>query len=149
MTDLASQIRSDLNNFLKAKDEVAVSALRLLLSNVHNAQIAKRDKLTDEEVAGEIAKDAKRHRESIEAYRAANRDDLVEKETRELAILEKYLPKQLSPDELSKIVDEEIKVLGAGEIKDMGRVMSAVMARVKGQADGALVSAIVKSKLSP
>ena len=74
---------------------------------------------------------------------------MVEKETRELAILEKYLPKQLSPDELSKIVDEEIKVLGAVEIKDMGRVMSAVMARVKGQADGALVSAIVKSKLSP
>ena len=147
MTDLTGQIQSDLNNFLKARDEIAVSALRLLLSAIHNAQIAKGDKLTDEEVVSEIAKDAKRHRESIEHFRAANRDDLLKKETTELAVLEKYLPKQLSEEALAKIVDEEIKTLGAVDVKDMGKVMAAVMARVKGQAEGGLVSAIVKSKL--
>lgn len=146
--DLSSQIQADLVDFLKAKDEIAVSALRLLLSAIHNTQIAKGEGLTEEEVVAEIVKDAKRHRESIEAYQAANRDDLVQKETKELAVLEKYLPEQLTQDELLEIVDEEIKALGAVNVKDIGRVMAAVMARVKGKADGAVVSALVKSKLA-
>ena|SRR3989344_4639287 len=145
---LIEQIQTDLNKFLKDKDKVATSALRLLLSNIHNAQIAKGEVLTDDEVIGEVTKDAKRHRESIEAYQAAARADLVGKETKELAVLEKYLPNQLSVDEIKKIVDYEIKTLGATEIKDMGRVMAHVMANVKGQADGAFVSSIVKEKLA-
>ena len=145
---LIEQIQTDLNKFLKDKDKVATSALRLLLSNIHNAQIAKGEVLTDDDVIGEVTKDAKRHRESIEAYQAAARADLVGKETKELAVLEKYLPNQLSVDEIKKIVDYEIKTLGATEIKDMGRVMAHVMANVKGQADGAFVSSIVKEKLA-
>lgn len=145
---LIERIKTDLNKFLKDKDEVATSALRLLLSNIHNAQIAKGGVLTDDEVTFEITKDAKRHRESIEAFQKAKRADLVEKESNELAVLEKYLPNQLSVDEIKKIVDYEIKTLGATEIKDMGRVMAHVMAKVKGQADGALVSSIVKAKLA-
>jgi len=145
---LIERIQTDLNKFLKDKDKVATSALRLLLSNIHNAQIAKGEVLTDDDVIGEVTKDAKRHRESIEAYQAAARADLVGKETKELAVLEKYLPNQLSVDEIKKIVDYEIKTLGATEIKDMGRVMAHVMANVKGQADGAFVSSIVKEKLA-
>lgn len=145
--NLFEQIQADLTTFLRAKDEIATSTLRLLLSNIHNAEIAKGSNLIDSEVLLQITKDAKRHRESIEAYASANRNDLAEKEQKELAILEKYLPEQLKEEELSKIVEEEIKTLGADQIKDMGKVMAQVMAKVKGRADGGVVSAIVKSKL--
>ena len=145
---LIGKISQDLNTALKARDEITVSILRFLLSKIHNAKIAKGQDLSDDEVIAEITKETKRHKESIEAYEKAARDELVDKEKAELSILAKYLPKQLTEAEIGNIVEGVITEIGASGVGDMGKVMGAVMAKVKGQADGGLVSAIVKEKLT-
>lgn len=147
MDDLAHKISQDLVISLKAKDEIATSTLRLLLSDIKNAQIAKGKELSDEEIVDEIGKSAKKRKESIEAYKKGNREDLVEKEEAELKFLEKYLPKQLGEDEIRKIVDEVIAESGANGVADIGKVMGQVMGKLKRQADGGMVSNIVKNKL--
>ena len=148
MSSLLEQISQDLNSAIKARDAVAVSTLRFLLSGLHNAKIAKGKDLTDDEVISEIAKGVKRHQESIVAYEAGGRVDLAEKEKTEMAILRKYQPAQLPAQEIEKIVDEVIAQFGAVGIGDLSKVMAAVMPKVKGKADGAVVSEIVKSRLS-
>ena len=145
---LVSTIEDDLNIALKGRDEVTVSTLRLLLSNLHNAKIAKGDELSDDEVIGEIFKDVKRHKESIEAYEKAQRAELASKETKELEILKKYLPVQMDEAQITQIVNEVIAQINPTGLADMGKVMAGVMAKVKGQADGAEVSRIVKASLS-
>lgn len=147
MPVLFEQLNQDLASALKAKDEVAVSALRFLIAGLHNAKIAKRDELTDEEVLLEIGKAAKRHNESIEAFEAGGRKDLVEKEMAELAILQKYLPQPLTDEELEKMVGEAIAAVGASSPADFGRVMSTVLSSARTRADGAKVAEIVKKKL--
>lgn len=144
---LIDKISQDLIEALKSHEEVRVSTLRFLISGLKNARIAKGSDLTDEEVVSEIAKDAKRHRESIDAYVKAERDLLADKEKAELEILLTYLPSQMSEEEVVKIVASTISEVGASGIADMGKVMGAVMAKVKGQADGMVVSKIVKEKL--
>ena len=146
--DLITQLNSDLTIALKSHNDVSVSTIRMVISNLNNARIAKGSDLTDDEVVTEIGKDAKRHKESIEAYKGAGREDLVEKETAELAVLTKYLPKQLSDDELTRMVDEAIGAVGAKSIADMGRVVKAVMSSAGARADGAKVAQIVRDKLS-
>jgi len=145
---LIDKINSDLNTALKRRDEATVSTLRFLLSNLHNAKIAKGAELTDDEAIGEISKDVKRHKESIEAYEKAERAELVAKEKKELEILMQYLPTQLSEAQISQVVDKVIVQINPAGLADMGKVMAGVMAEVKGQADGAEVSRIVKEKLS-
>lgn len=140
-------INADLLEAQKKRDEVVVSTLRMLLAAVKNAQIAKGGELTDEEVLEQIAKSAKQHGESIEAYEKGGRSDLVEREKAELSILVKFLPEQMSEEEIGKIVDDVISSTGATGAGDLGRVMGPVMAKVKGQADGNIVSRVVKSKL--
>lgn len=142
------KLKEDLDKALKEKDELTVSTLRFALSNLHNARIAKGADLSDEEIISEISKDAKRHRESIEAYKAASRSDLVEKETAELGILQRYLPQQLSEEELSRMVDEAISALGAKGAADTGRVVGAVMSGAGAKADGARVAQIAQVKLA-
>lgn len=144
---LLDRLKADLIEVQKKQDTVAVSTLRFLLSGLHNAKIAKGGELTDDEVTGEISREAKRHKESIAAYEAGDRQDLVEKEQAELAVLVKYLPEQLSSDQISKVVDEVISKVGASGGQDLGRVMSAVMAKVKGRAEGGEVSKVVRGKL--
>lgn len=142
------QIRLDLNEALKARDEVKISTLRFVISKTDNARIAKGTELTDEEVNLEISKDAKRHKESIDAFEKADRGELVSKEKAELDILLKYLPEQMGEAEIGKLVDSAVQEVGARSLADLGKVMSVVMGRAKGQADGTSVSAIVKEKLS-
>ena len=137
-----------MNTALKKRDEVTVSTLRLLLSNLHNAKIAKGSKLSDDEVTSEISKDVKRHRESIEAYEKAQRSELVTKETKELEILREYLPAQLSEAQITQIVNEVIVQINPTGLADTGKVMAGGMAKVKGQVDGAEVLRIVKEKLT-
>lgn len=145
--NLLEQISAELNEALKAKDDVKVSTLRFLISGLNNAKIAKGGELTDEEVVREIGKEAKRHKESISAFEAGGRTELVEKEKAELAILEKYLPAQLSEAELEKMVDEAITASGASGIGDMGKVIGQVMGRAGASADGTVVAQIAKQKL--
>jgi len=142
------QIEEDLIKSLKAKNTVITSTLRLLISEIKNAQIARGGKLKGEEVDEIVVKSAKKRKESIEAYKKAQRNDLVENEEAELRVLEKYLPEQMGVDEISKIVDEVISANGASSVQDIGKVMGQVMGKLKGQADGSSVSTIVKKKLS-
>ena len=142
------ELEEDLKSSLKAKNAVATSTLRLLISEIKNARIAKGEDLTDEEITSVVQKSAKQHKESIEAFEKANRDELVKQEKAELEVIKKYLPEQITGQEIEKIVDEVISQTGVSTIADMGKIMGGVMGKLKGQADGNLVSEIVKTKLS-
>jgi len=148
MDNLFTKIQQDLTDSLKQKNEIKTSTLRLVISEIGNSRIEKRADLTDEDIIQVISKEAKKRQESIAAFKQGERADLAEKEEKELLILKTYLPEPISDEELLKIVDSQITEIGAKDIKDLGKVMSAVLSKVKGRADGGAVSAIVKSKLS-
>src|SRR3989344_564592 len=147
MAALLSKLENDLIEAQKAKDLTRVSTLRFVLSQIHNAKIAKGSELDDQEVEAEIMKEAKRHRESIIAYEAGNRADLEEKEKAELAVLEGYLPTPLTDEEIENFVKEAIGAVGASGPVDMGRVVKAVMSSAGPKADGAKVAAIAQRLL--
>jgi len=132
---------------MKAREATRVSTLRMLMAAMKNTQVEKGHELDDDEVIEVISREAKRRRESMEAFEKGGRAELVEKEGAELAVLETYLPEKLSDDELSRLVDDAIAETGASSPKEMGQVMKAVMPKVKGRADGAAVSAAVRARL--
>jgi len=144
---LKDKITSDMREAMKARDQIRVATLRLLVSSITNVEKEKIKELSDDEVLEVVAREAKRRRESIDAFRSGGRDDLVDKETAELAVLEGYLPEKLSEDELATLVDQAIAETGASSPKQMGEVMKALMPKIRGRADGAQVSGLVKSKL--
>ncbi len=154
---LKDKIKSDLNKALKKGDEIKRSTLRMLLAAVLNKEKEKKYKeeieeeveLTDEEIIDVISSEAKKRKESIIEYEKGERQSLAEKEKAELEILQKYLPEQLAEEEIRKIVEETVEEVGAEEIKDMGKVMAELMPKLKGRADGGLVSKIVKELLAP
>lgn len=145
---LTEKLQEDLKQAQLSRDEIKVSTLRLLISEINNTKIAKGSELSDQDVLGVIQREAKKRRESIESFKKGGRDDLAQKEELELNILTTYLPAQLSNEELTKIIEESITELGATSLQDMGKVMSGVMAKVSGRADGGTVSSLVKEKLS-
>ena len=140
---LAEKLLDDMKSAMKARDELKVSTLRLARSAVKNAEIEKGRELTDEEVIETLTREAKRRREAIEGYEKGGRQELVDKERTELAILTEYLPKQLDEAEIERIAREVAAELGAVGASDKGRMMSAVMPRVRGRADGKVVTQIV------
>lgn len=142
------EINKQLVDAMKAKDEVKTSTLRLVIAAVNNKRIEVGHELNDEEVLEVIGKEAKKRKESIDAYQKAGRNELADKEAKELEILSVYLPEQMSESDIAKIVDEVIAETGSKTASDMGKVMGAVMGKVKGQADGNVVSKLVKEKLS-
>jgi hypothetical protein len=144
---LESKIREDLKEALKRHEDARISTLRLLLSEIHNTQIAKQRTLDDEAVVEVIGKEVKRRRESIEGFTQGKREDLVARQEQELGVLLEYLPRQLSREELANAAREAIDEVGAQGMKDKGRVMSRLMPRVKGQAEGAEVSEVVSELL--
>lgn len=148
---LKEQIHSDLTEALKARDEFKANALRYILAQIYNREIAKgRDAvLTDEELVEVLQKQAKERQESIEAYQKGGRADLVEKEAKELELIKSYLPAQLTEEEAHRLVEETVVEVQALTLGDMGRVMAALMPKIKGRADGSMVSRIVKDRLSP
>lgn len=146
---LVDQINQDLSAAVISRNVVAVSTLRMLLSNLHNAVIAKGSELTVEEIIAEISKDAKRHKESIASFEDGGRADLAEKENAELAILAKYLPEQLADSEIENMVVEAISAVGAKSAADLGRVVKAVLGSAGARADGSKVAEIARSKLAP
>lgn len=145
---LLERLQEDLKNSMKAKDGTRVSVLRFLLAAVKNREIANKGPLEDEQVLQEITSSAKRRRESIDAFKEAGRQDLVEKEEAELAILNDYLPEQMSEEDLRSLIQEVITANGASSMADLGAVMKQVMPRISGQADGKLVNQIVREILS-
>jgi len=152
---LKEKIKLNLNSSLREKKTLAVSVLRQLLAAILNKEKEKRFKtkeekdvqLTDEELIEVISSEVKKRRESILEFEKGKRQDLVEKEKKELEILEKYLPEQLSEEEIRKLTKEAIEKTDVREIKNMGKVMAELMPKVKGRAEGALVSKIVKELL--
>jgi len=150
MSNLQDQIKKDLITSLKAKEESKVSVLRMLQSIIKNKEIElkKRDGLSDEEIGQLVISEIKKRNDSIESYKSGNRNDLVENEEKEIEILKKYMPEQMSEEEVGKIVEKVIADIGASSSADFGKVMGKMMAEVKGKADGNLVSKIVKEKLS-
>ena len=152
---LKEKIKLNLNSSLKEKKTLAVSVLRQLLAAILNKEKEKRFKtkeekdvqLTDEELIEVISSEVKKRRESILEFEKGKRQDLVEKEKKELEILEKYLPEQLSEEEIRKLTKEAIEKTDVREIKNMGKVMAELMPKIKGRAEGALVSKIVKELL--
>ncbi|GAC1416192.1 MAG: GatB/YqeY domain-containing protein [Actinomycetota bacterium] len=144
---LRDQIPQDLTKAMKERDAVRVSTLRMLITAMKNTQVERMHELSDDEIVEVMSKEAKRRRESIEAFTSANRTDLADKEAAELAVLEAYLPAGLTQDEIAALVDQAIAETGAVGPQQMGVVMKALMPKVKGRADGGVVSALVKSKL--
>ena len=143
-----NKISEELIKALKSGDKLGTSVLRMLISKLKNKKIEEKVKdLSDEKVLSVIKKMAKQYKESIAQFKMGNRDDLVKKEENELKVISRYLPEEMSKEEIEKIVLEIITETGASSIQDMGMVMKGVMARTGGQADGKVVSNIVKEKL--
>lgn len=145
---MLEQIKSHLQKAQLEKDEIKISTLRLLLSEVHNIQIQKGSELEEGEILSVIQKELKKRKEAAESFKNGNRLELAEKEEAEARILESYLPAALSDRELTDIIEGAINEVGAKTTTDIGKVMSAVMGRVAGKADGSRVSVLVKDKLS-
>ncbi|MGQ9463164.1 MAG: GatB/YqeY domain-containing protein [Candidatus Fervidibacter sp.] len=144
---LKEQIDADYKAAMKARDDLKISVLRLLRSAIHNAEIDKQRALTEDEILGVIQSEVRKRRESIEAFQQGDRQDLVEREQAELKVLESYLPKALSREELEALVRETIREVGALSVRDMGKVMSVLMPKVRGHAEGREVSELVRQVL--
>jgi uncharacterized protein YqeY len=146
---LEEKIFDDYKAAMKAKDALKSSALSFLRAELINVAFAKKKtKLEDNEVIGVIRKQIKARQDSIEQFKKGNRLDLADKESKELEILKIYLPKELPPEEINKIIEEAISSTQAAGLKDMGRVMKQAMEKIAGQADSKVVSDLVKEKLS-
>ena len=148
---MLEQIQNDLRESLRNKDEIKVSTLRLLIGAIKNFAIEKESTSyvpTDEEIVEVVRKEAKKRKESIEQFRAGGRNELVEKETSELRILESYLPAQMSEEEVEKKVEQKIQELGVTSAAEIGKVMGVLSQELKGKADMGFVSSIVRKKLT-
>jgi len=143
---MLAKIQQDLIQAMKAKDAVRVGSLRLLMSSIKNKQIELGHELNDQEALQVVQKEVKQRKDSIQQYRDAGRQDLVDQETAELNVLQEYMPQQMGEQEISSEVDKAIQSLGAASPADIGKVMGA-LAHLKGQADMGVVSALVKQKL--
>lgn len=145
---MVDKLQNDLKVAQLARNEIKVSTLRLLLSEIKNAEISKGGQLTDDDVVVIIQREVKKRKEAATGFRTGGREEQAQKEEIELKILEGYLPQQLSDKELTGIVDQAITEVGASSVADMGKVMGTVMGKVAGKADGGRVSALVREKLS-
>lgn len=145
------KLQEELRQSMLAKNELKTSVLRMLLSAINYYEIQKGGagyEASEEDVLSVVQNQAKQRRDSIEQFKNAGRTELADKEQKELEFLQAYLPKQMSEDEIKKLVKEMISQTGAASIQDMGKVMGALMPKTKGKADGNLVSKIVKESLS-
>ncbi len=144
---MQDKIQQDLKQAMLARDQVATSTLRILISEIKNTQIAKGEELSDTDITAVIQKEVKKRKEAAMGFRQGNSEDAALKEESEAKVLEGYLPEQMSDEQLTKIVGDNITELGASSIQDMGRVIGVVKSKVGDQAEGGRISALVKDKL--
>jgi len=162
MKNLKQQIQNDLKEAMKSRDMFLLGVLRMVSTAIKNKEIEKRTKLvktepaekldelsqlTEEELIGVLSTEIKRRKDAASEYETGGRPELAEKEKKEAELLMKYMPEQLSEDEIRKLVVETIQKLGVASPQDMGKVMGTLMAQVKGKADGVLVQKIVREEL--
>jgi len=149
---LKDRISEEIKIAMKAKDKIRLETVRSIKKVLLEKEVSLRpqgqESLTEDQEIEVLAQLAKQRRDSIEQYRQAGRNDLAETEAQELAIIEEYLPGQLSDEEVGAVVDEIIASVGATSVKDMGKVMGQVMQQLKGRAQGQKIQAIVKAKLN-
>ena len=141
------ELDAALKDAMKAKDSVALDAVRAIKSAIKLAEIEAGKELADEDVHAVIQKAVKQRKDSIEQFTTGGRQDLVAVEEAQVVVLTRFLPAQLGEAEVAKLVDEAVAATGAAGPKDMGKVMGALMPKVKGKADGGLVNRLVKAKL--
>lgn len=146
--NLTDQLQADMKTAMRDGDATRRDTLRMAIAAAQNAAKDKRAPLSDDEALDVLTREVKKRRESIEAYQAAGRQDLADKEQAEVDILSPYLPEQLGEDEVRVLVREAIASTGAASPRDMGRVMGELMPKVKGRADGKLVSSLVNQELA-
>ncbi len=145
---LKEKLMDDLKEAMKEKDIVRKNTVQMVRSAILQFEKDNKAELDDEGIIDVIAKELKRRRDVLPEYEKSGRDDLIEDINREIEILLAYLPKQLSREELEEIVLAAIKETGAASMKDMGKIMGAVMPKTKGRADGKMINEIVKANLS-
>jgi uncharacterized protein YqeY len=146
--DLQKRMSDELKQAMRSGDTVRRDTLRMLISSVKNAEIAKQASLDGSDILGVISRDVKRHQESIDAFKKGNRADLVAKEEAEMAILQGYLPKQMTRDEVVAAAREVMAAVGAKGPADKGKVMQQLIPRLKGKADGKEINEVVTGLLS-
>ena len=150
--ELKERILNDLKDAMKAKNSEKTLLLRSLKAKILEKEISERkggeSVLSSDQIVEVLMKAAKQRKESIEQFQQGNRPELAEKEKRELALIEEYLPKMMDEDEIRNEVLKQITSMNASGIEDMGKVMGALMGKLKGKADGAIISKIVKEELS-
>ncbi len=144
---LKGQIQDDMKTAMKAGDKDRLKVVRLILAAIQQIEIDERTELDDAAVLGVLNKMVKQRRDSISQFRDGGRDDLAETEQDEIAVIENYLPEQMSDDELDAMIGKAISETGAESIRDMGKVMAAIKAQAEGRADMAAVGAKVKTIL--
>jgi uncharacterized protein YqeY len=145
---LKQRLTDDLKKALLARDKVRVSAIKLAISAIKYAEIARQGDLTDGDIAGIISKEIKQRRESIDAFKLGKRDDLVAQEAAEMAVLQEYMPPQMTREEIAAFARQVIAEVGASGPKDKGKVMSKLMPQLKGRAEGQEINAIVSELLA-
>jgi uncharacterized protein YqeY len=145
---LKDQITEDMKSAMKAGDKDRLKVVRLMLSAVKQVEIDKRIEIDDAGVLAVLGKMVKQRRDSVEQFEKGDREDLAKIERDEIAVLEQYLPAQLSAEELTSLIDEAIKTSGAEGIRDMGKVMGQIKAKAAGRADMGAVSTAVKERLN-
>ena len=145
---MKDRIAKDIVTAMKEKDKVTLETLRMVKGAIQMEEIKAKKELTDDDIALVIGKQIKTRKESIEEFKKGRREDLISKTTEEIKVLEKYMPEQLSTEEIDAIVTRAISELGASISSDMGKVMGKVTPLLKGKADMGLVSKLVKDKLN-
>lgn len=145
---LEERINEEMKQAMKANDKPRLSAIRMIRSSLKNKEIELRRKLEDEDIVKVLHGMVRKAEEAIEQFQAGGRDDLVEKERMEIEVLKSFLPQAMSPDEILKIIEETIQETQASSLKDMGKVMKAVMPKLGGKADGKVINQLVKERLS-
>lgn len=146
---LEEKILEEMKQAMKANDKIRLSAIRMIRSSLKNKEIELRRRLEDEDIFKVIQGMVRKGEESVEQFQAGGRSDLVEKERAEIEILKSFLPQPVSEEEIIRIIEETIQETQASSMKDLGKVMKAVMPKLGGKADGKVINQLVKERLSP
>lgn len=145
---MKNKIIEDIKSAMKSQDKVALAVVRMLKSDIQMAELNKKSELTDDEIVSIVSKQIKMRKDSIKEFEKGNRNDLIEQSEQEIKILEKYLPEQLTEEEVTDIINNVFSKVNPTSSADMGKIMGALTPLVKGKADMGFVSKIVKEKLS-
>lgn len=145
---LLNRLNNDIKVAMKAKDKETLSVLRMMKTSIQNEEIKKGDSLSPDEELTVLSREMKQRKDSLQEFKDAGRDDLVDKVSAEIKIVDRYMPEQLTEDELRSMIQSAIDETGASSMKDFGKVMGVVMPKTKGKADGQTVNSLVKASLA-